>query len=646
MTGTERSVPTTTAELRQAFLDFFAAKGCEKYASAPLVPENDPTTLFTVAGMAQFKDMFLGRGGLPFDRATTCQKCMRTNDILEVGRTPRHHTFFEMLGNFSFNSYFKEETIAWAWEFLTVVLKLDPARLSISVHDIDDDAYAIWRDQIGIPEERLFRMGDSDNFWPASAPTDGPLGPGGTCSEIFWDFQTNDDPNDNLTLDSGRFVEVWNLVFPQYNVVEPMVDGRYTLDDLGRRNIDTGMGLERLATVVQGKYNNFDNDLLAGIVAAAAEVSGAPYDTNSEDPAQQQANALLRRIADHVRAVTFAVADNAVPSNKGAGYIIRRLIRRATLDINKLGVTGEKDVRLWKLVDVVVRAMGDAYPEIRRRQDLAETSLRSEEAQFRQTLRRGLDLLAREMDRLEDGAVMPGDQAFRLYETFGFPREITEEILAERGITIDEDGWQAAQHQHKKVSSSMLRDVFTASALLDAKGRLGATPFIGYDNLQGEAKIVLLEVAGREVASASIGTSVRFALDQSVFYAESGGQVSDIGTVSGTGDNGDAFVIDVTDVQKDDGVFLHSGVVATGTAQPGAVAMQVDADRRRAAITRHHSVTHLLQSALIAELGDHIEQQGSKVEPAGLRFDFNHKQSVTPDANCSCRAARARLDCR
>ena len=408
------------------------------------MPENDPTILFTVAGMAQFKDMFLGRGSLPFSRAVTAQKCIRTNDIMQVGQTPRHHTFFEMLGNFSFNDYFKRETIGWAWEYLTEVLGLDPERLSVSVHHIDDEAYDIWAKEIGIPEERIFRMGDSDNFWPADAPTDGPLGPGGCCSEIFWDL-TNDDPEDNLTKDSGRFVEVWNCVFPQFNVVEPMVDGRYTLDDLGRTNIDTGMGLERLACVLQGKTNNFDIDLLQTIVQSSAAVAGATYVENATEAShgaeQVETNVLLRRISDHVRAVTFCIADGALPGNTGRGYVVRRLIRRATLDIDKLGVDKES---LYKIVASVVEAMGDAYPEIARRQELAEQTLRAEEANFRKTLRKGLEKLHETLakHKAEGAAQLSGDDAFELFTTHGFPKELIEELSAAEGLSIDEARYQ------------------------------------------------------------------------------------------------------------------------------------------------------------------------------------------------------------
>ena len=556
----------STAELRQAYIDFFSApeRGCVHHPSDSLIPQ-DPTTLFTVAGMAQFKEDFLGRGSNPFSRAVTVQKCIRTNDIMEVGRTPRHHTFFEMLGNFSFNDYFKTETIQWAWTFLTEVLGMPGERLWVSVHFDDDEAANIWTDKIGLAPERLVRMGDSDNFWPAGAPTDGPLGPGGCCSEIFWDYQTNEDPQDSpaAEVDSGRFVEIWNLVFPQYNVSEPQIDGRYTLEELGRTNIDTGAGLERLACVLQGKRNNFDIDLLQIIVQQVCAVSGQIYemDDGQAISAEQQArNTLLRRVADHVRAVTFCIADGALPGNAGRGSIVRRLIRRAILDIDKLGV---HDVRLWEIVASVVTAMGDAYPEIVRRQELATETLRSEEQLFRRTLQRGMDLFSKHLARVQASAAqqLSGDDVFDLFTTYGFPVEITEELAAAEGIGIDHDRLAVCLAEFAEVSKGG-RDieVFTTSALQEAKPELGATPFVGYDQLMIETNITLLEVDGQAVEQAEAGTAVRFALSETPFYAESGGQVADSGTVVGS----EGFVIDVRDVQKDDGLFIHSGIVSSG----------------------------------------------------------------------------------
>ncbi|MFW5858840.1 MAG: alanine--tRNA ligase [Planctomycetota bacterium] len=613
----------TAAELRDAYIGFFEAKGCTRHPSAPLITD-DPTTLFTVAGMAQFKDMFLGRGTLPFSRATTCQKCMRTNDILNVGRTPRHHTFFEMLGNFSFDDYFKRETIAWAWEFLTQVLDLDAERLWVSVHTIDDEAWDIWSREIGFPEARMVRLGDDDNFWPAGAPAHGPLGPGGCCSEIFWDFEPDGPDGVHPGNDPGdRFVEIWNLVFPQFNVCEPKVDGRYRLDDLGRRNIDTGAGLERMACVLQGKRNNFDTDLFQAIIARVCEVTDARYvEGAASGSPEEERNALVRRIADHVRGVTFAIADGAQPTNTGAGYVVRRLIRRAVLDVDKLGL---EDPCLHGVVGSVVAAMGAAYPEIVRREDMAAALIEREEKQFRSTLRRGLDLLERELATREPGPAFDGDKAFRLYETYGFPREVTEEILDERELRIDEDGWQRAEEAHRAVSRSKDVVVFTASALSDAKPRLGPTTFIGYDRSCDDVELVLLEVDGAAVDVAEAGTAVRFALAPTPFYAEGGGQVADHGQVLGPDGS---FTIQVTDVQRDEGLVIHSGVVEHGSARPGPVYAAVDQDRR-GDTAAHHTATHLLHQALCAVLGDQVEQQGSKVDPGELRFDFNHPQQLT-----------------
>ncbi len=619
--------PFTVAEIREAYLSFFAEKGCVRYASASLVPENDPTTLFTVAGMSQFKDMFLGRGTHPFTRATTVQKCIRTNDIMNVGRTARHHTFFEMLGNFSFNDYFKKEAIHWAWEFLTKRLALDPARLSISVHQLDDEAYRIWRDEVGIPADRIFKLGDADNFWPANAPKEGPEGPGGCCSEIFWDHRINDDPSDNLTSSSGRFVEIWNLVFPEFNVRKPHADGAPNLENLGRRNIDTGSGLERVAAVLQGVYNNFDIDVFQTIIRAVTALTGTTYDRSAVLGAKTKAaedNALIRRIADHVRAVTFCIADGALPGNSDRGYIVRRLIRRATLDLDKLGVD---EVVLYQVVPAVVEAMGVAYPEVARRQELARETLKAEEQLFRRTLRKGLELFNRSLEkqRASGSTVFSGDDAFDLVTTHGFPKEVIAELAGNEGLGIDDARFQVRWDEHTRVSNTKQIEVFTTTALQEAKPRLGATPFIGYGQLVLAATLTLLEAGGKAVASAPAGTAVRFALDRTPFYAESGGQVADHGTVDGAG-----FSIRVTDVQKDEGLIIHSGTVASGTAATGAVHAAVDAARRTATV-RHHSATHLLHSALNKVLGDHVEQQGSKVEPEGLRFDFNHPGGMSGD---------------
>ena len=614
--------PFTTAEIRNAYLTFFAAKGCVRYPSSPLVPENDPTTLFTVAGMAQFKDMFLGRGSHPFTRATTAQKCIRTNDIMNVGRTARHHTFFEMLGNFSFNDYFKRETIQWAWEFLTQVLKIDAERLSISVHRIDDEAYRIWRDEIGIPENRIFKLGDADNFWPANAPSEGPEGPGGCCSEIFYDHRINNDPNDNLTSSTGRFVEIWNLVFPQFNVRKPHADGSPNLENLGRTNIDTGSGLERIAAVMQGVYNNFDIDIFQTIIHKVCEVSGTTYDKSAVLGAKTAAaehNALIRRIADHVRAVTFCIADGALPGPGDRGYIVRRLIRRATLDLDKLGV---HDAQLYNIVPAVIAAMGEDYPEIVKRQELARETFKAEEQLFRRTLSKGLELFQRSLERQrgaqEGQTVFNGDDAFELVATHGFPREVIAELAQAEGLTLDEARFKERWEVHQKVSNSKSIEVFTSTALQEAKPRLGATPFTGYQQLTATTAITLLELEGQEVASAPTGAKVRFALRETPFYAESGGQVGDVGLVEGAD-----FRIRVSDTQKDEGLVIHQGEVVSGQAVSGPVTASVD-HAVRAATTRHHSVTHLLHSALHRVLGDHVEQQGSKVSPTELRFDFNN----------------------
>jgi alanyl-tRNA synthetase len=641
--------PVTTAEIRTAFLRFFAERGHTVHPSASLVPANDPSTLFTVAGMSQFKDMFLGRGGHPFTRATTCQKCIRTNDIDNVGRTPRHHTFFEMLGNFSFDDYFQRDAIVWAWEFLTGVLALDPERLWVSVNVADEEARRLWIEEVGFPARRIVRLGDHDNFWPADAPVEGPTGPGGCCSEIFWDFQTNDDPADDPGKDSGRFVEIWNLVFPQFNVSEPKVEGRYTLQALGRRNIDTGMGLERIACVMQGVRNNFDIDLLQVIVQRVVAVTGRPYVRDAAAMPQQAQNALLRRIADHARAVSFCIADGALPSNIGRGYIVRRLIRRAVLDLDRLGV---EEPALHEVLPAVVTAMGDPYRELEQRRDLIAQTLLVEERQFRQTLRRGLarvnkiiqDTKNRGHDLLDSPAsgfvpdAPPGDlhtqptpgsminssAVFGLFTTYGFPPELTADLAREHGLTIDEAGYGRLMAEFAEISKGNREvQVFDRSALVDARPQLGDTAFVGYAVLETDAELTFLEVDGAEATTAPTGVQVRFALDRTPFYGESGGQVGDTGTVTG-----DGFAIAVEDVQRDGGLVIHRGTVIAGTARPGPVRAGV-AVAPRQAITRHHSATHLLHSALGTVLGRHVEQQGSKVESTALRFDFNHPQAVT-----------------
>jgi alanyl-tRNA synthetase len=615
--------PFTAAEIREAYLAYFAEKGCVRYPSASLVPENDPTTLFTVAGMSQFKDMFLGRGSLPFTRATTSQKCIRVNDILNVGRTARHHTFFEMLGHFSFNDFFKKEALRWIWDFYTVRIGLEVERLSISVHTTDDESYRIWRDEIGIPENKIFKLGDKDNFWPANAPTMGPEGPGGYCSELFYDLRTNDDPTDNLTSDTGRFVEIGNSVFPQFNVRKPNADGSPNLEQLGRTNVDFGGGLERLCCVVQGVVNNFDIDLFQIIIRRVSEVSAVRYERNTKDSAAEERNVLIRRVADHVRAITFCVADGALPGNVGRGYVVRRLIRRATLDIDKLGVS---EAKLHEVVPAVVEAMGTAYPEIDKRKDLAMETLKAEELGFRRTLRKGLDLVQRARERHHGQQTFSGDDAFELVTTHGFPKEIIEEMLAADGMTIDEKRFQKRWQEHTDISHAKELDVFTTSALQQAKPKLGATPFIGYRETECQTTITFIEVGGKEVSEAVAGASVRLALAKTPFYAESGGQVGDVGVLLSAN-----FEIHITDVQKDEGLVVHLGHVVKGAAKPGAVVTARVDLKARMATARHHSATHLLHSALGKFLGGHVEQQGSKVEPSQLRFDYNHPQAPTKE---------------
>ena len=475
--------------------------------------------------------------------------------------------------------------------------------------------------------KRLLRLGDGDNFWPANAPKEGPEGPGGCCSEIFWDHRTNSDANDNLASSSGRFVEIWNLVFPEFNVRAPHADGSPNLEQLGRSNVDTGSGLERLAAVMQGVYNNFDIDVFQSIIRQVSAITAVPYVKDAAAGTEQgDRNVLTRRISDHVRAITFCIADGALPSNSDRGYIVRRLVRRATLDIDKLGVD---QARLHEIVAAVVTAMGQAYPELGKRQELVVQTLQAEERQFRRTLRKGLDMFQRALERQKGSGTFSGDEAFELVTTNGFPKEMIEELAANEGLVVDQERFQTRWAEFQAISQGgKAVEVFTSTALQQAKPRLGATPFTGAQQLEAVTQITLLEVGGQEVSEAVEGTPVRFALASTPFYAESGGQVGDTGRVRGAAMFGDGFTITVTDTQKDEGLIIHQGVVAKGTAHPGPVKAEVDAERRQA-ITRHHSATHLLHSALHRVLGSHVEQQGSKVSPDELRFDYNHPTAPT-----------------
>jgi alanyl-tRNA synthetase len=594
-------------ELREAYLAFFESKGCVRRPSDVLVPRWDPSVLFTPAGMNQFKDHFLGKCKLEFTRATTCQKCLRTGDIDNVGRTPRHHTFFEMLGNFSFGDYFKREAILWAWEFLTARnwLNIAPEKLSVTVYHEDNEAYAIWSDEVGVPAARITRMGEDDNFWPASAPTQGPDGVCGPCSEIFY------------RMPDGSDVEIWNLVFTQFNRIGPPPDN---LHPLPSRNIDTGMGLERTCAMLQGVDSNFHIDILQPIVAAAAEVCHRSYEPASDDGRR------LRRIADHVRACTFAIHENVLPGNNEEKYVVKRLLRRAVLDGRQMGV---REPFLHHLPAAVAAAMRRPYPELADTVDRVAVVIRREEESFLATIDGGLDRIEKLFAALErsGSAGVGGAEAAELYTTYGFPPELLETLAAERNCGFDWEGFRQAMEAHGQRSGAGTRvEVFTSGPLDALKKSMHGSEFVGYDTLDTEARVVGIIAQGqlcdslREVGHADPVTVV---LDRTSFYGESGGQVGDTGVLEFPGGR-----FEVADTQREGGFMLHLGHLRQGVLDLGqTVTARVDASRR-AAIRRAHSATHLLHAALQRHLGAHAVQQGSKVDADLLRFDFSHPTAI------------------
>ncbi len=598
----------TTDELREAYLDFFASKGCVRRPSDVLVP-NDPTVLFTPAGMNQFKREFMGLGDPQFTRATTCQKCIRTGDIDNVGRTPRHMTFFEMLGNFSFGDYFKREAIHWAWEFLTGTLKVPTDRLTVTVYLDDDEAFGIWNQEVGLAPERITRMGEDDNFWPAGAPTHGPDGVCGPCSEIFYHG------------DGIEEVEIWNLVFTQYNRVGP---GQ--LEPLPKKNIDTGMGLERMAAALQGVPSNFEIDLFRPLVAATADHLGLAYDRDTPDGIR------VRRIADHARALTFCIHENVQPSADKQGYVVRRLLRRAVLDAYQMG---RREPFLYQIVPTVAEVMGRPYPELVDSVPRIQTVIREEEEQFLRNVENGLKLLndTFRKTRASGSDVIPGEAAFGLHQTNGIPIEITQSLAADANLAVDLPGFEAARKRHSAVSrgTTEAAAVFTAGPLdtLKQSYHLGSE-FLGHGETSADARVVGILAQNQLADSATVGAEgsapVVLVLDRTPFYGESGGQVGDTGTI-----RGDGFAFQVVDTRKDNDFTLHLGRVAEGTVAVGEAARaEVDAGRREA-IRRAHSATHVLHHALHVHLGKHAQQAGSKVEPDRLRFDFANPEAVGRD---------------
>ena len=597
-------------ELRRAFLTYFREHGHEVVPSSPLVPGTDPTLLFTNAGMVQFKDVFLGTDRRSYVRATTAQRCVRAggkhNDLENVGYTARHHTFFEMLGNFSFGDYFKRDAIRYCWEFLTVVLGLPPGKLWVTVYEGDDEAARIWFDDIGIDRTRFSRCGEKDNFWAM-----GDTGPCGPCSEVFYDHgpEVPGGPPGSPDEDGDRYIELWNLVFMQFNR-----DASGHMEPLPKPSVDTGLGLERTAAVLQGVHSNYEIDLFVNLIGAAAEITGAS-DTGREAPGDKS----LRVIADHVRACAFLVADGVVPSNEGRGYVLRRIVRRAIRHGHRLGV---RDPFFWRMVAALDAEMGDAYPELRRRRAQVERVLRQEEEQFARTLDQGMRILEDAIDGLE-GDTIPGETVFRLYDTYGFPVDLTADIARERSLGVDLDAFERAMEGQRARARASSRFRTDGDAAVDVAA---SSTFVGYDRLDGTATVTALLRDGTEVDRLDPEDEGWVVLDETPFYAEAGGQVGDRGRLVA-----DGIGFEITDTQRHGDAIVHIGVVTGGALSTGAVLdARVDARARRAT-ARNHSATHLLHAALREVLGEHVEQKGSLVAPDRLRFDFSHYEPVTKE---------------
>lgn len=601
----------TTAELRNAFLSFFAENGHQIVDSSSLVPANDPTLLFTNAGMNQFKDVFLGLDKRSYHRATTAQRCVRAggkhNDLDNVGYTARHHTFFEMLGNFSFGDYFKQDAINFAWRFLTEDLKLPKEKLCVTVYETDDEAYNIWKNEIGVPEDSIIRIGDnkgapyaSDNFWQM-----GDTGPCGPCTEIFYDHGDHiwggrpGTPEE----DGDRFIEIWNIVFMQYN---RQADG--TMEPLPKPSVDTGMGLERIAAILQGVHSNYEIDVFTKLIAKTAEIIGVKDLTNNS----------LKVVADHIRSCAFLVADGVMPSNEGRGYVLRRIIRRAVRHGNKLGAT---ETFFYKLVPTLIEVMGDAAKDLVTSQAIVEQALKAEEEQFARTLERGLTILDQALENLQ-GDRLDGETLFKLYDTYGFPVDLTADVCRERNISVDEAGFDAAmekQRQRAKAAGKFDAD-YNASLKID-----GQTEFCGYDQLTDSVKLLAIYKNGQSVTSLSAGDEAILVLDTTPFYAESGGQVGDQGVLLA---DGAEFI--VGDTQKYAQAIGHKGKLVSGELKLNQTVQACVDKKMRHRTQLNHSVTHLLHAALRKVLGTHVTQKGSLVDPERLRFDFSHIEAMTP----------------
>ena len=609
---------TGVNDIRSTFLDSFRREGHEVVASSSLVPSNDPTLLFTNAGMVQFKNVFTGAEKRPYSTATTSQKCVRAggkhNDLDNVGYTARHHTFFEMLGNFSFGDYFKERAIELAWNLVTREFGLDASRLLVTVYHTDDEAFGLWRRIAGLADERIIRIPTSDNFWAM-----GDTGPCGPCSEIFYDHGEHipGGPPGSPDEDGDRFIEIWNLVFMQFE--RELRDGEIAQSDLPRPSIDTGMGLERVAAVMQGVHDNYDIDLFKALIAASVEATGRA--------AEDDAVPSHRVIADHLRSSAFLIADGVLPSNEGRGYVLRRIMRRAMRHGQLLGAD---DPLMHRLVPALTREMGGAYPELVRAEALIRETLLLEETRFRKTLARGLGLLDAATDGMDEGARLDGETAFKLYDTYGFPLDLTQDALRRRGIEVDTDGFDAAMERQKAEARAAWKgsgDAAQETIWFDLADRDGPTEFLGYDKETAEGVVTaIVNGDGEGIERAGAGERVRIVLNQTPFYAEAGGQQGDTGTLTG-----DGVRLRVTDTQKREGVFIHHCEVESGTLGVGD-ALEAEIDHaRRASLRGNHSATHLIHEALREVLGDHVAQKGSLVAPDRLRFDFSHTKAIAPD---------------
>ena len=599
-------------DIRSTFLDFFVRNGHRRVDSSPLVPRNDPTLMFANSGMVQFKNLFTGVETRDYKRATTAQKCVRAggkhNDLDNVGYTARHHTFFEMLGNFSFGDYFKDDAIAFAWELLTKDFGLNKDKLLVTVYHTDDEAAQIWKKVAGLSDSKIIRIPTDDNFWRM-----GPTGPCGPCTEIFYDHGDHiwGGPPGSKDEDGDRFIEIWNNVFMQN---EQFADGR--LVPLEMQSIDTGMGLERIGALLQGKHDNYDTDLMRSLIEASAHAT-------SSDP-DGPGKTHHRVIADHLRSVSFLIADGVMPSNEGRGYVLRRIMRRAMRHVHMLGT---QDPVMFKLVPALVRQMGAAYPELSRAQSMIEETLKLEETRFKTTLDRGLKLLDDEIGHLASGANLPGAAAFKLYDTYGFPLDLTQDALRERGLAVDVGGFDAAMAEQKakaRAAWSGTGEAADGKIWFEIAQEHGVTEFLGYDTEIAEGVISALVQGGAVSDTAALGDAVQVIVTQTPFYAESGGQVGDTGLIRTT-----SGLVEITDTKKAAGVFIHIGTVTEGSVSKGQPAKLEVSHSRRSAIRANHSVTHLLHEALRRALGDHVAQKGSLNAPDRLRFDFSHNKGLS-----------------